>query len=77
MALNKNKLTDISYARGFSVENLEVIDRQLRECVNALHEGNFNAAGATAAALAARAKALTDQCFRFNARTQARKDEVR
>lgn len=63
MALNKDKLTDISY-RGFDVENLEVLDRQLRECVNALYKKDFNAAGATAAAIEARAKALTQQCFR-------------
>jgi hypothetical protein len=63
MALNKNKLQDVSYA-GFNVENIEVLERQLREVLNALHKKDWSTALATAQTMGSRCEGLTVQIYR-------------
>jgi hypothetical protein len=64
VALNKEKLENVAYT-GFGVENLEVMERQLREVLASLNHKKYREAHATASAIAARAVNLEAQCQRW------------
>lgn len=69
MALNKEKLTDVSLG-GFSVEELETLDRQLRETLSAIHAKKWRVASATAYAMEARLKDLSARLHRRSEREE-------